>query len=346
MVRALSWAGVALAAFLLTAAGIRALLPLPNDYALRDKYEVFRAERDDFDAVYLGTSRTHRAFRPEVIDARLSENGRTFRSYNLGVAGMRDFEIDAMLQRVLAMDPERLRWILIELPRWERPALTRRNRKTERTLSWHTPRQTALALESVRLAEHLSSAERRRETRVHLELAARRFTSFGRGPLLFEGLATSRSTETREARASLRSSLGYAPVEADGGRNVEERRERFLENLEQYRATVASAARRRAEDASPLPQGYNLRALESQIRSVVGSGRKIVYVTVPRPWRDDVAAQLVASGLVPDLIDLDRPDLHPELFDPAHRFDDDHLNEEGARIFSERVAEELAERLR
>jgi hypothetical protein len=346
MIRALFWTGVALVAFLLTAAGVRALIPLPNDYALRDKLEVFREDRDGFDAVYLGSSRAHRAFRPEVIDARLSASGRSFRSYNLGVAGMRDFEIDAMLQRVLAMDPERLRWIVVELPRWERPALTRRNRKTERTLSWHTARQTSLALESIRLADGLSQEERRQETVVHLELAGRRFTSLGRGPLLFEDLTSARSAETIEARASIRATRGYAPVEADRGRNVRDRRERFLENLEEYRATVASAAGRRVGAATSLPRSYNRRALDSQIRSVAESGRRIVYVTVPRPWGDDVAARLDASGLLPDLIDLDRPDLHPELFDPEQRFDDDHLNEEGARLFSELVAAELARRLR
>ena len=132
--------GVFASGFLLVAALLRPLVPLPP--AVADRYRSFLDGKDEYDILYLGSSATWRSFIPRTIDEALSRRGYPLRSFNFGIAGLNNFELDHLLQRLLATKPQQLRWVILEYvysnPRW---LLGEKLGFTERYLYWHTPRR-------------------------------------------------------------------------------------------------------------------------------------------------------------------------------------------------------------
>jgi hypothetical protein len=95
---------LALVGFLCVSSGVRAWL-LPPPSSERAALDFFLETRDDYDAVYIGSSRFERGIRPEVIDPLMSTPERPFRSFNLAMPAMRSFEINYLMEYVLALGP-------------------------------------------------------------------------------------------------------------------------------------------------------------------------------------------------------------------------------------------------
>jgi hypothetical protein len=66
-------------------------------------------------------------------------------------------------------------------------------------------------------------------------------------------------------------------------------------------------------------------------------GIDLILVMTPLTTRDYHATQNAPPGS--KLLAFDDPARYPELYVPAHRFDSDHLNDFGARIFSKALAQ-------
>ena len=100
-------------------AAIRPLMPTPNEYGFDEKFEYFAEHKDEFDVLAIGSSRVWRGFIPEDFDAEMELRGESLRSYNLGVGGMRVWEMDYLLRQVLALKPAKLRYVFIEGGDWD-----------------------------------------------------------------------------------------------------------------------------------------------------------------------------------------------------------------------------------
>jgi hypothetical protein len=100
---------------------------------------------DDYEVIFIGSSRTFRGVDPGAFDARMAELGIELRSFNLGIQGMFAYELEAVLDRVVAMDLTSLRLILVA------PDVFQADLETEitsspRVVAWHDPAETAAAL--------------------------------------------------------------------------------------------------------------------------------------------------------------------------------------------------------
>jgi hypothetical protein len=77
----------------LTTLALRRLLPGGGAAELVDaKLARFTERKDELTVVFLGSSRVHRGFVPQVFDARTAAAGVATRSFNLGAPGSRAFE--------------------------------------------------------------------------------------------------------------------------------------------------------------------------------------------------------------------------------------------------------------
>ena len=85
------------------------------------------------------------------------------------------------------------------------------------------------------------------------------------------------------------------------------------------------------------------KPLQEQRRVIEEAGYVPVYAMGPAIKPKPYLRALVRHEVVPVIFDFHRPDVHPELFDPQYRFDDDHLNVAGARLYSEVFAEAFAD---
>jgi hypothetical protein len=78
--RSLLSIALCVASFLLVASGVHSLRPWPSEYGLRAKFEYFAEHKDEFDAVFVGSSVTAYGVIPGTFDAVMRERGRPMRS--------------------------------------------------------------------------------------------------------------------------------------------------------------------------------------------------------------------------------------------------------------------------
>ena len=109
---ALSWL-CALLAFALVCAAVSRFFPQRvKGVALKE--ERFREQRKRIDILFVGSSRVFHGISPQVFDRTLHAAGRPWHSFNAGVDAMNPAEGFALVRRLLALHPPRLKYIFFE----------------------------------------------------------------------------------------------------------------------------------------------------------------------------------------------------------------------------------------
>jgi len=148
LVRALINSAIGVGAFLLTCIGLHAVLPFPEIDGVSQKLRFFAAHKDEFDTLFIGSSRIYFQISPVIFDGVMRESGSPTRSFNFGIGGMHLPESAYVLEQVLNTKPRNLRWVFIELgelqTKWPHEAAGSR-----RALYWHDWRRTSLILRKV-----------------------------------------------------------------------------------------------------------------------------------------------------------------------------------------------------
>ncbi len=303
--------------------------------SLRPQLEAVLADLDGYDAVVIGSSRIQRGVQPEVLDARLSAPGRPFRSFNLGVAGMKSFEADRVVSEVLAAGSSRLRLLLIEAPEWQADAKPL-HMFTARFTDWHDPRRTWLVLRSIWRSE--GSLLRKLELSwLHVRLFFTRLSNYGS----HERFGSDSGWSGRVERMA--DVQGYRPLEISRG-NAARRRAAFVADPSPYQAVVRQLrhrARGGALSDSSRTRRYDRESLRQQVERIEEAGLTPVYLVPPLTAPTADFAALAEEGLIPHLIDLRDPLEYPELFQVESRFDKEHMSIRGAREMSQAIAEQL-----
>src|SRR6185369_9557893 len=114
----------------------------------REKYAWLAGHADDYDTLFLGSSRVYRGIIPAVFDKLTAAAGVPTHSFNLGIDGMKPPEDAYVLERVLALRPKRLRWVFIETGD-VRQNVIRGGVGDVRSVHWHDTRRTILVLKAL-----------------------------------------------------------------------------------------------------------------------------------------------------------------------------------------------------
>lgn len=337
---------LALFAFAAACALLRPLVPWPEDFGLRAKFEYFRAHKDEFDLLIIGSSRVYRAFDPEILDVALRDHGLQLRSFNFGVGGMGTFETDHTLKQILALRPARLRYVLVEGGAWVHDEYMSGQHLPRRVVFWHSVEETQLAMRSVLLGGG-SVAAKLVQICTHAELCARRLVNLAEGPpAVAAWLGTSRDPHRRELTAAeLQRGRGYQSPETLAAREPGAGSHRLPGFPAGFAAQVARIQQQNASEVTLAH--YNFAALRTQQRAAQAAGVMLLLLTPPGCAGEPEQVMLHRTGFVPNRLDLNRPELYPELFRLDHRWDQLHLNRAGAeaatrilaRLFAARIAE-------
>ena len=323
---------------------VRPRIPWPTEYGLQAKWEYFSRNHEQYDAVFLGTSRVFRGIDTPLFDEELAKHGVELSTFNFGVAGMRAFEQDFVLQQLLDLDSERLRYVFIEggpwSPRFKHPALT----FSSRSVFWHTPAQTQKVLDSALRLDGPWS-ERLRLAATHFELFLRKLSSYGQGRTLAKEVFRDGPEEEKYERtlAFLGRQKGYQSADQHTGRSLMQGREDLLEDSSAFEAQVA---RIEAESADlPPPESVSRIGVRSQHELAREKGVELIYVI--QPAYEGAAERLLLhqEGEIERLLDFNRPSRYPELFELVNRYDEKHFNQRGAEIFTRILAREVAEEI-
>ncbi len=313
--------------------------PNPRLEEVTSKLTYFARNRDDFDLVAFGSSRTYRGLVPAEVDAELARQGLAVRSFNFGLPGMEAHEISATLRRALAVRPKKLRWVLIEVEDWS-GRLEPRNEFKGRTIRWHDRHETLSVLRTISLAD-LPFATRLRQAWVNVLHGVAYATAAGQGPAIVRQ-RLGQSGVPKAALARLATNRGWEPFVVRPGRDDlrDNNRRNFLADLPGYQRRLRSLPRRLKKPADLAH--YPVAAIAEQVATVRAAGFEPIYFIPPTLATNAEVRALAAQGVIPHLLAFNDPKAYPELYAVKVHWDAEHLTPPGAELFSRALAEQLA----
>ena len=317
----------AVVGFVLVASWGLAATPPPEDFPITAKLQYLEEHIGDYDTLFVGRSHIFRSFIPEIIDGDLSRLGIDLTSFNLGGPGMPDVEIDYVLRRVLAMKGQNLRYVFIEAPDWVRQ--TGDNAFTNRSIAWHTLRQTGTMFRTLALQD-LPLQDRFQQMWDHLRMFGQRLTAFGQGRRILEELQGEVEFQSMSV-ADVARERGYQALDNLDDPSILKRRKGFLKRRGGYRNRLTFLAT--GNTAGYDLERYNRAALESQLAAIRAAGVRPIYIVPPGMDPTPHAFPLQEAGLLPDLMTFNDPRQQAFIYQFDLRFDG-HLNRAGAEEFS------------
>ena len=348
LVSSVGYVALSVASFAGVAQLQQPLVPWPEGFGLPAKMEYFVRHKDEFDVLYVGTSRFVRGVDNKLIDERLAERGIEVRSFNLAVGGMGSFEQDYLLHWALSHRPARLKWIFYEGGpigmgvRDDHIFRNPDNTWSEREVYWHTPVETWRVLGAI--ARLPVTTWRKLELALtHVQLFGWKFVNYGRGGSFLRERRKSAHElgQWNDTMAELEQARGHQGLEtATKGRNSRERKE-LLSDPAAFEARMAAIP---AENRASVPlEEVNLELYRAQFRDAQAHGARLVYVVAPQYESSPERLRLHEAGVIPELLNYNDPERYPELFRIENRFDKGHLNRQGVILFSERLARDIGD---
>lgn len=287
------------------------------------KYQFWREHADEVDVVFVGSSRFYRGIDPAAFDRSLAERGRPVRSFNFGLPGMWFHELAYTVDWILDREPERLRWVFIELQ--EIDPEFQSNRLTHRTVNYHDPAVTWLACRTT-LAADRPLLGRLDEVRAHLLHLGYKLGNVGQGLSALEAL------------------LGRAPEPAprdfDGFVSLDE------EERDQARREEEGENPRPRERVEGPPDELFLTVVRDLVARVRAAGAEPILVVGPLAGRWPALEHAQRDGSLPNVLAYNDPRRLPQLYQRRYLHDRGHLNAAGASVFAGLLADDLDRLLR
>ncbi|MEZ5980565.1 MAG: hypothetical protein R3F34_20465 [Planctomycetota bacterium] len=341
MQRSLRPAGLvllALATYLAITSAVRAVLPPTEESETHDKLAYLADHRDDFTALILGSSAMFRGLDPRVVDPIVREHVPDFRSFNLGVRGLRGYEGDRLLREAVATMGPQLRYLVLEPNDWS-PVVNPWMRGTRRDRDWHDLLQGSRVI-AASLDPAYDAGVRETWLPYHVESFFHRLGNYGERDRLWE-LVRGVTPEPYVTEEQLDRGRGYVSIEESLGERWRDRVDLFLFDTAQYEADVRSLASGEVVPLAPTALHYH----RAQLAWCEAHGLEVVHVVPPFASGARFVAPLVEGGDAPRLAAFNDPVRFPRFYAIEARIDEEHLQAGPAKEFSRLAAERIADLL-
>ena len=344
VIRALINTGIGAAAFLVTCLALRVVLPFPEiDGGVSQKFRFFAAHKDEFDTLFIGSSRVYFQISPAVFDRVTRESGLPTHSFNFGIGGMYLPETSYLLEQILNLKPRNLRWVFIEYDEMQ-TKWSPENQTSRRALYWTDWKRVSLLLRKLTDAgtDPLwlpSPAKLRDILRQKNETNTGSLLTFYTGQLEKNYTNVSRAVDvfshffggdTKERRASY---LGAA----SDGYVTRPNRMSPSQAAAYERGLSAAMAQTDTHPLSPYAaEGY--RQCAQEVRKI---GAAPILLITPSTTEINLSAE--SAGPTGVVLAFNNPRTYPNLFRSSVRRDGQHLTKSGAEEFTRIVAANFVE---
>ena len=345
VIRALTNTAIGAVAFLITCAGLRVVLPFPEiDGGVSQKFRFFAAHKDEFDTLFIGSSRVYFQISPAIFDRVTRESGMPTHSFNFGVGGMYLPETSYLLEQILNLKPRNLRWVFIEYDELQ-TKWSPENQTSRRALYWADWKRVSLLLRKLtdagtdpvwlpspaKLRDIVLRQKDEKNTRSLLTFYAGQFeknyTNVARAADVLQYFLD-RDTKGRRA--------GYLGVASDG---YVTRPNRISPNqVAAYERGLAAAMAQ--TDTHPLSP-YAVEAYRQCAQEVQKTGATPIFLITPSTTQINVATE--STGLTGVVMAFNNPRTYPGLYRSSARRDGQHLTKSGAEEFTRIVAANFVE---
>jgi len=329
----------------LTCFGIGRRLPFPDVTVVRPKMEWLTQHGDEFDLMVIGSSRVQHQFMPALFDQVAADNGRPVRSANVGIAAMFPPEDAYLIEQVLRRPHRRLRWVLIELwPFTEQvdQAMGASNRMDY----WHDSRRmwlfTRRSVADFRRADWKGAGSLGKRIDLFGKLLTdwssnfcaflRRSTNYGQGAAL---LSERMGEEKRRSKFENGGPKGDGWVDPGEGQPMNAR----MRN--EYELKLAAL---RAKPPGHLDDPLAETSLRGSIEKLRAEGIEPILFLAPALDRQHFWPKRLLESVA--LFDISDPERYPDLYDPANRREETHLNLPGSALYTRDLALQFVEHTR
>ena len=345
VIRALTNTGIGAAAFFITCIGLRAILPFPEiDDGVSQKFRFFAAHKDEFDTLFIGSSRVYFQISPAIFDRVTRESGMPTHSFNFGIGGMYLPETAYLLEQILNLKPRNLRWVFIEYDELQ-TKWSPENQTSRRALYWADWKRVSLLLRKLteagtdplwlpnpaKLRDIMLRQNGEKSTRSLLTFYAGQFeknyTNVARAGDVLDYFLSHNATERRASYLGAASD-GYVTRPNRMSPSQAEAYERWLA------AAMAQAGTR------PL-SAYAAEAYLQCAREVRNIGAAPIFLLTPSTTQINIATE--STGAPGVVMAFNDPRTYPSLFRSSVRRDGQHLTKSGAEEFTRIVAANFVE---
>lgn len=336
---------IGVAAFLITCVGLRAILPFPEiDGGVSQKFRFFAAHKDEFNTLFIGSSRVYFQISPAIFDGITRESAVPTHSFNFGIGGMYLPETGYLLEQVLNLKPRNLKWVFIEYDELQ-TKWSPENQTSRRALYWADWNRVSLLLRKLtdtgtdplwlpspaKLRDIVLRQKDEKNTRSLLTFYAGQFeknyTNVARAADVLQYFL---GRDTKERRAK------YLGVASDG--YVTRPSRMSPDKVTAYERGLAAAMAQ--IDTHPLSlyavEGY--RQCAQEVRKL---GATPIFLITPSTTQINVATE--NTGLTGVVMAFNNPRTYPSLYRSSVRRDGQHLTKSGAEEFTRIVAANFVE---
>ena len=340
LIRGVTNSVIGVAAFLVTCIGLRAVLPFPQiDGGVSQKFRFFAAHKDEFDTLFIGSSRVYFQISPAIFDRVTRESGLPTHSFNFGIGGMYLPETAYLLEQILNLKPRNLKWVFIEYDELQ-TKWSPENQTSRRALYWADWKRVSLLLRKLtdvgtdplwlpnpaKLRDIVLRQNDEKNTRslvtFYVGQFEKNYTNVARAADVLDSLL---SRETKERRAS------YLGAASDG---YVTRPNRMSPNqAAAYERGIAAAI---AQTGTRRLSPYAVKAYRECAQEVRSIGAAPIFLITPSTTQINVATD--ATGLTGVVMAFNNPRAYPNLYRTSARRDGQHLTKSGAEEFTRIVA--------
>jgi hypothetical protein len=334
---------IGVGAFILTCLVIHGLLSFPQIEGISEKLRFFAAHKNEFDTLFIGSSRIHFQISPAIFDRAMRESGSPTHSFNFGVGGMNLPESAYVLEQILKTKPRNLRWVFIELgelqTKWP-PEIA----GSRRALYWHDWKRTSLVLQKIadagtdpiqlpnsKFFQAFAQPNTRSEMIFHLTQFEKNLLNFSRADDLFDPVLRS-ETSRRDASANY---LGPAK----DGYVAKSNKEMPADKTATYKRALTLMMK---DDRPRYLSPYAIEACRQCAEKLRSIGALPIFLIPPTSTQLKIIDHGAAAppGLI---LAFNDPDAYPTLYRSNVRRDEEHLTNAGSEEFTRMLATKFAQ---
>lgn len=314
---------------------LRSVSPPPFVIVLSPKLDIYTEKAEDYDTVFIGTSRTLYHIQPEAVEAgAVSAGCRRPSVFNFGVHGLSGAEQDWLITEVLDRGSASLEGVILEepLPEPRTPGAATNDRQR----FFHAPGLYDEKLSSITSYPE-STPKRIFRTGIFAIGIIYDLSGVGRG-------AEALFSEPEEARPLDQNFLkedGFEALDEIDFEPILARRQLFLDNPGTFESGLAKYE---GGYSSNVPARADYMA--AKLEALNAKGLKPAFYVSPDPQeldRTPLVGAAIAERSDSLVVNYNRPDVFPQLFNRDVWYDDSHFGRAGAELLSEQVGRDLCE---
>jgi hypothetical protein len=328
---------ITLVSFVVAASLLNQIIPSPlippNLVFISPKYQYYQTHKDEYNALFFGSSRIYSQIDPILFDKSVQKSGETIKSYNFGIPALRALPGYVLLRDVLKNPPKNLKWVFIETP-LDRGYEPIQNARTNRAIYWHTPENTRLAISYIL---HSNGSVLDKAALISSHLLPFMYHQMNIGRLFAQWLPIHQFSAEEESVSDIfLAKQGLFPLTDE----TAPERQAFLAHLGRYEQAVEESAQRKQQN--PYRVAYlepgKLTLLQKLVAAVEATGAQPIFVIPPTLEPQFELKRAHNLGHIPTLLAFNDPAEHPDLYALEQRYDEEHLNAKGTALFTQKLA--------